>query len=632
MSAVFEKHNVTLHHGDCLEVMAALKESGVQVDSIVTDPPYHLTSIVKRFGAENAAPAQHGTDGAFARASRGFMGKMWDGGDIAFRRETWELALALLKPGGHLIAFSGTRTYHRMAVAIEDAGFEIRDQIGWLYGSGFPKSHDVSKAIDKVCGATREKVAPRSVISHQRNIGNRRPYMDNPNHKTDSDTPASAAAAAWQGWGTALKPAQEIMALGQKPFPFMDDLNKIGSAISVLELKLWSMFPVNAAQEFLGLNPRELDGASNSVQWSAGERSNTLDALSGLMDTSQFVSAMILSSNTVSLWKSTLAALCHPENTSTTETELSQIIDLRTLKSLVSKITPESIILGQMQQSGARADACSATRIFNAVIMKLRGILELSAAENAILQEAVNCREGTVKPNLNEIVLARKPLIGTVAQNVLEHGTGALNIDGCRIAADDEIIETSGRKTNSNCHNGYKRPGASMFNTGKDAERNGPANNLGRWPANIVHDGSDEVLAAFPQSKFGGNVTGNEPSAGTKEIYGDFSGRKPFEGHADNGSAARFFYSAKAQDDDRCGSKHPTIKPIDLMAYLCRLVTPPGGHVLDIFAGSGTTGMAAMREGFKATLIECEAEYVEDIKRRLLHVSGENTPLFGGGL
>ena len=129
-----------LLNGDCIEEMQKLIDDGKQVDSVVTDPPYHLTSIVERFGKEGSAPAQEGTDGAFARASKGFMGKEWDGGDIAFRKETWELAYKLLKPGGHLLAFSGSRTYHRMAIAVEDAGFEIRDQIMWLYGSGFPKS------------------------------------------------------------------------------------------------------------------------------------------------------------------------------------------------------------------------------------------------------------------------------------------------------------------------------------------------------------------------------------------------------------------------------------------------------------------------------------------------------------
>ena len=131
-----------LLNGDCIEQMQKLKDEGKLVDSVVTDPPYHLTSIVERYGKEGSAPAKD-KDGLYQRQARGFMGKEWDGGDIAFRTDTWKLAYDLLKPGGYLLAFSASRNYHRMAVAIEDAGFEIRDQIMWIYGSGFPKSLNV---------------------------------------------------------------------------------------------------------------------------------------------------------------------------------------------------------------------------------------------------------------------------------------------------------------------------------------------------------------------------------------------------------------------------------------------------------------------------------------------------------
>ena len=151
-----------LVNGDCLEEVQKLVDKGVQVDSIVTDPPYHLTSIVERFGKEGSAPAKD-KDGAFQRQSVGFMGKEWDGGDIAFRKETWELFMKVLKPGGHLLAFSGSRTYHRMAVAIEDAGFDIRDQIMWLYGSGFPKSLNLGKSVDKKLGNERIKTGETKI-------------------------------------------------------------------------------------------------------------------------------------------------------------------------------------------------------------------------------------------------------------------------------------------------------------------------------------------------------------------------------------------------------------------------------------------------------------------------------------
>lgn len=336
---------VEVHLGDSRDVLKTLADCSV--DSVVTDPPYALVSIGKRFGAEGAAPAKAGKTGAYQRASAGFMGKKWDTGETAFAVEFWAEVLRVLKPGGHVIAFGGTRSFHRLACAIEDGGFEIRDQLAWLYGSGFPKSHDVAKG------------------------------------------PATPDGERWQGWGTALKPA------------------------------------------------------------------------------------------------------------------------------------------------------------------------------------------------LEPICLARKPLIGTVAANVLAHGTGALNIDGCR-------IET------------------------------------GRWPANLIHDGSDEVLAAFPAEAGGGGGSRAPGRTGKPTISAPGVGLGTSTvGHDDSGSAARFFYSAKADAEDRLGSKHPTVKPVDLMAWLVRLVTPPGGVVLDPFAGTGTTGLAAMGGGFSAILIEREPEYHADIQRRLAWARGE---------
>jgi DNA modification methylase len=367
--------------GDCLQVMADLALIGEQVDAIVTDPPYEL----------------------------GFMGKSWDSTGIANNVEMWKRAYDLLKPGGHLLAFSSTRTYHRMVCAIEDAGFEIRDQIGWMYGTGFPKSLDVSKAIDKAAGAERE------VIGKSPHAANRT-AAEGYDGWTGADArlltaPATPAAQQWSGWGTALKPAWE------------------------------------------------------------------------------------------------------------------------------------------------------------------------------------------------PICVARKPLIGTVADNVLTHGTGALNIDACRIGTGDD--RTSGgssgisRTFGQACKAGELRP------TG------------GRWPANVIHDGSDEVLDAF--AAFGEKKTGNiKPYTSQSNGYeGGWGLDRPSVHTGDAGTAARFFYSAKASKADRAGSKHPTVKPISLMRYLCKLVTPPGGTVLDMFAGSGTTLQAAVEEGFSAIGIERELEYYEDCKRRL---------------
>ena len=421
-----------LHVGECLEVMRGMADASV--DAIVTDPPYGLS----------------------------FMGKRWDY-DVP-SVEIWAECLRVLKPGGYLLAFAGTRTQHRMAVRIEDAGFEIRDMIAWVYGSGFPKSHDVSKAIDKAAGAEREvsgeRFADVGIQGGNFSAVSRRGVIEL------RDVPATDAARQWQGWGTALKPA------------------------------------------------------------------------------------------------------------------------------------------------------------------------------------------------LEPITVARKPLIGTVAQNVLAHGTGALNIDGCRVSADKgrPLIEKDGTRVSAG--NVYR-------DSLNGSRRSAGVTTLGRWPANLIHDGSDEVMALFP-------VTA--PSSGRpRNNSGDFrsvaKGRDlPHTGfgHDDaGGSAARFFYTAKAgkaeRDDglehaaERASAAsefrpnhtekaelgeggnpygrwkpqrnhHPTVKPVDLMQYLCRLVTPPGGIVLDPFMGSGSTGRAAVMDGFRFIGIERDAEYAEIARARIANSHG---PLFG---
>ncbi len=376
---------VTLYGGDNRDVLRDLPDCSI--DSIVTDPPYALVSIQKRFGKPGSAPTKDGD--VYSRASAGFMGKQWDTGEVAFSEVFWAECLRVLKPGGHVVAFSGTRTYHRMAVAIEDAGFEIRDQLAWCYFSGFPKSHNVGKSIDKHLGAEREKVRvdnPRIANMPTANTGAGRPWLDaaieRGYHEKAGDEPATPQAAAWNSWGTALKPAWE------------------------------------------------------------------------------------------------------------------------------------------------------------------------------------------------PIALARKPLIGTVALNVLEHGTGVLNIDGCRVGDELKVVTASNGIRIS--ENGSMAGGNSAIVAA--------GIKVGAWPANILTDGSDEVFA----------------------VCGDA---------AEN--VSRLYFSAKADKLDRIGSKHPTVKPVDLMQWLVRLVTPKGGLVLDPFAGSGSTGEAAWREGTRCILIEREEEYQADIAERL---------------
>ena len=464
----------TVYNGDCLEVMDKLDKCSV--DSIVTDPPYHLTSIVKRFGKEDSAPAQFGTDGAFARASKGFMGKEWDGGDIAFQMDTWRKCYELLKPGGHLIAFSGSRTYHRMAVAIEDAGFEIRDQCIWLYGSGFPKSHNIGKEVDKKQGNEREVLGSKVT-----NVG-----MQGNNFNTGSKSgkvDVTKGNSDWEGWGTALKPAHEPM------------------------------------------------------------------------------------------------------------------------------------------------------------------------------------------------VLARKPLSEkSVADNVMQHGTGAINIDACRIEGEVKHPETMpdfrdqgeqskaaigvdklsfGQTSNAKRKKVVRKPRSddgvwSDDNSGMKSEGSefADADPRGRWPSNVMHDGSEQVQEIFPET------TSTEVSR-QRTHKGIWSDNKDEDGeympaYGDQGNASRYFYCAKTSKEERnfglhgfknqvaggmagrsdgsLGSitinknVHPTVKPLELMKYLVRLVTPKGGVVLDPFMGSGSTGMGAREEDFNFIGIEKEEEYYEIAKARIKNV------------
>ena len=361
-----------IRHGDCREVLKQLPDCSV--DAIVTDPPYEL----------------------------GFMGKAWDSTGVAYQVEVWQECLRVLKVGGHLLAFGGSRTYHRLACAIEDAGFQIRDQIMWVYGSGFPKSLNIGK---------------------------------------------QEGCETWEGWGTALKPAHE------------------------------------------------------------------------------------------------------------------------------------------------------------------------------------------------PIVMARKPLDGTVAQTVLTHGTGGINIDGCRVGNEDTRSPASKTALGIMNDDAWKAKKVMA----------GSAN--GRFPANFIHDGSDEVLELFPRAK-GGAYPAKRGQAVNTSFAGGQETEGGFRAMGDDGSAARFFYCAKANKKDRNEgldgfelkreadriiddgvggdnprnrsntpklNHHPTVKPTDLMRYLCRLVTPPNGTVLDPFTGSGSTGKASTLEGFNFIGVEQSAEYVEIATARINH-------------
>lgn len=476
--------------GDCREVIKTLADCSI--DSACTDPPYALVSIQKRFGKPGSAPAQEGRDGLYKRASAGFMGKQWDTGDVAFDPAFWAEVLRVLKPGGHVLAFGGTRTYHRLAVAIEDAGFEIRDQIGWLYGSGFPKSHDVSKGIDKRGGQ----------------------------------------AVSW--FGPWLREWREERGVTQK--------------------------------QIAALFPSKTGGLTGCVaNWELGLNMPTPEQFNLICQT------FGLPFNSIE--------------------------------------EAEREIIGQ--HGGSRLAVAPGQG-------SDRSALTLDVTAPAT--DAARQWQGwgtALKPAWEPIVLARKPLDGTVAETVLQFGTGALNIDECRVKTGESLNGGTYASSTADDGRSIALAGGPLHNAIGEFKQP-----VGRWPANVIHDGSEEVVAAFPIDGGGGARPARRGGIGFHEHGSGTNDGTRIE-LDDGGSAARFFYSAKADADDRMGSKHPTVKPVDLMAYLCRLVTPPGGLVLDPFAGSGTTGVACIAEGFRAILIEREPEYIADIEARIAWATGE---------
>lgn len=446
MSIYYQDEHVTLYHGDCIDVLATLPDASV--DAVVTDPPYGLEFM----GRDWDAPWKPSSIGRGVRVAEQRAAEMTERGKghstpggafLALRVDSVRVAgkpfqawceqwaaqcLRVLKPGGHMVAFGGTRTFHRLTAGIEDAGFEIRDVLTWLYGSGFPKSMDVSKGIDKAAGAKREVVGKVAQPAGNKPGGaSLNMSVVGMPESADVTAPATSEAAQWEGWGTALKPAWE------------------------------------------------------------------------------------------------------------------------------------------------------------------------------------------------PIILARKPLAGTVAGNVLAHGTGALNIDACRIAMTDEdraVVDNRSGTTQNDDDGLIYRPGINQ-RVGKFK-----SNLAGRFPANVLID--DEAGAAIDEQtgtlKSGVLAEHHTRAAKVGGVLGDYGAQPGARGYGDEGGASRFFYSAKAAAAERPvvdGVAHPTVKPLALMEWLIRLVTPPGGTVLEPFAGSGTTLEAAQYTGHPVIGVEKGSEYLPLIVARL---------------
>lgn len=493
--------------------------------------------------------------------------------------------------------------------------------------SGFPKSMDVAKAIDKSKGLKGEKIGERRFgktstgqasgwhVNHVAVTG-----------KQDVLAPASDEAKQWNGWGTQTKPAVEPVIIAVKPYD--GDIEKAINHLKSMEDKLCSSNVKDAGRS---LRPSQAvssgvkaDSAPASVPTPQGEEKERLTTTGKVDDTASAADTSALAQetesivlNTILLWRRTLEDAYALTNRFTTSMVSSLTIDLKTWSCFLLQTTLVDIVDLVTHQSRLNASALLAENYFFAISAKLNSIRTLTVAGNAISQNEIS-------PHLRPIVVARKPLDGTVAANVLKYGTGAINIDGCRVPTENESVSNHSRSAEAAVSKG-KYGDSTAQETHQTAGQQ-----LGRFPANLIHDGSDEVLALFPDSKGAlapvyGKQGNQKCHTGDNGIYGHYEQRDtPMFPRNDSGSAARFFYCAKASRSERGDfNDHMTVKPLALMRYLVRLVTRKGGIVLDPFMGSGTTGVAAIQEGMNFIGIERDPHYYEIATRRISAVKPE---------
>ena len=526
MEANDEKMPYGVLNVDCLEAMKKLPDNFI--DAVVTDPPYGLS----------------------------FMGKDWDHGvpGVAF----WKEALRITKPGGHMVAFGGSRTYHRLTCAIEDAGWEIRDCLGWLYSSGFPKSMDISKAIDKKFGAEREVVGVKGRSGAKRNCMN----TDFKGGEYMETLPASEEAKKWSGWGTCLKPAFEPIVLARKPIEgtVADNVLKYGvGGINIDECRVPTDKPV------------VIHSPAKETLYDSGHK----DMGTWTDDRGRFPANII-----------------HDGSDEVVE------------------VFPDGTGAQSSVRAGIKQNSMFST---NGRTLAYKKREETSTNASRFFYCVKD--DNKLSPDFEPIVLARKPLEGTVADNVLKYGVGGLNIDECRVPFESEADKASAKPQGK----ATSKVGALAGGVENDRERTEftPKDVDGRFPANIMHDGSDGVLDVFPDNVKGGTWN---TTKGARH-FNNNGAKTDFENHGadtSTGSAARFFYCAKASKKEKGkDNPHPTVKPIKLMEYLVKLISPKGSLVLDPFMGSGTTGIAALNLGRRFIGIEKEPEYFAVAKKRI---------------
>jgi len=657
---------VKLYNADSIVKLKELEENSI--DSIVTDPPYFIN----------------------------FMNKKWDAKEhIASHPDFWTECLRVLKPGGHVLAFGHSRTHHRLFTAIEDAGFQIKDTIMWMYGSGFPKSHNIGKSVDAL--QKTGKSNPKALKEVEQKHGGESYKLKGKNNGIMGETvewerKEYQTDTGWEGWGTALKPSIEIVAHAQKPFtvvPFCAILDEVDNNIKELLCLLQSSAKYaptssRSSQSELG------EAVSDSVLCPADEkRGKQLDEPNEKTDTSNLLETERTVWNTEKLWNNILVDLYKKQNTFTTEITTNLITHLQILNLSILENTQAFTTPVEIPTVGSKLDALPATKSLTKEKIKQTYTQIITALADALLKIKIVSERTDAK---RAICLAQKPREGTYANNVLKHGVGGINIDACRVGSNEDFS--------------HVKPRTMMKNTGSVAkskkegkEHNHEAatslqaakeklQNLGRFPANVilthhpdcklVGEAQETFQSSFAGTKGGvyntpGSPSGWQSGDHTEEIktinpvyecvegcpIKELDTQAPKVGNAfkakrkkdttggtgdswktdgkkegeDNGKydglsgASRFFYCAKAGKKDRnkytpeeLRNHHPTVKPLKLMNYLIKLVTPAGGTVLDPFMGSGSTGITALEGGWDFIGIEKDKEYYEIAKARLNNV------------
>ena len=585
MTIYYQDDQTTVYHGDCIEVMRNLPENSV--DAIVTDPPYGLSNTSPDQVADTIMRWVNG-DREYLPAGKGFMGKSWDA--FVPPVAVWDEAMRVLKPGGHVLAFAGTRTVDLMTLGLRLAGFEIRESLAWLFGSGMPKSHNISKALDKMAGAEREVIgrytSPDGRDRSAPSNGVGAVYgRDGREWNKAITAPATDAAKQWEGWGTALKPAIEPIIMARKPFKSTIAANVLEHGTGALNIDATRVETVDSLYRSSSI--AKVVGDSEIYEgWDRPYR-HSQESVDKANEETRKKSEK---ADRLGRWPANVILDEHMAGV--LDEQAPDVGNNGQKKFGAGDKFPG--VYGDFQtgeRPGRPRDKGGASRFFY------------------IARKDNECPSGQSSSTVSTAEMSSS-------------GEGQPPASAPNGAATSERHDTgkqTGSPSTSETQNGSKpnettdTPTTPTIESVSSPERQHASTTLTRNPANSAEPN--------PQTDTMTTTTSHLKSAGSAESATSSTTQKSKElGDMDLGDSSRFMYCAKAPKRERPevnGVKHATVKPLTLMRYLVRMVTPPGGIVLDPFAGSGTTIEAALLEGFQSIGIELTDEYLPLIQQRI---------------